>query len=79
MARTQLYQNDPRWENSIMGNGRTETIGKFGCLVTSLAMIGNHFGGNETVATFNNKMKQRNGYQGPWVRPFQIISRLSPM
>ena len=74
MADKQLFQNDPRWENKIMGNGRTETLGKFGCLVTSLAMIGNHFGGNETVATFNDKMKQNNGFQGPWVRAFRINS-----
>lgn len=72
MADKQLYQNDPRWENKIMGNGRTETIGKLGCLVTSLTMIGNHFGGNETVASFNDKMKQNEGFQGPWVRAFRI-------
>ncbi len=74
MAFTQLYQNDPRWENKIMGNGRTETIGKFGCLVTSLTMIGNYFGGNETVASFNDKMKQNNGFQGPWVRAFRATA-----
>ncbi|MEZ4589993.1 MAG: SH3 domain-containing protein [Chloroflexota bacterium] len=72
MAFTQLYQNDPRWENKIMGNGRTETIGNLGCLVTSLTMMGNYFGGNETVASFNDKMKQNNGFQGPWVRAFRI-------
>lgn len=72
MAFTQLYQNDPRWENKIMGNGRTETIGNLGCLVTSLTMIGNYFGGSETVASFNDKMKQNNGFQGPWVRAFRL-------
>jgi hypothetical protein len=74
MAKVPLFQNDPRWENSIMGFGKTETIGKLGCLVTSLAMVGNHFGGNETVASFNEKMKQNNGFQGPWVKAFQITS-----
>ena len=72
MASTQLYQNDPRWINKIMGNGRTETIGNLGCLVTSLTMIGNYFGGNETVASFNDKMKQNDGFQGAWVRAFRI-------
>lgn len=72
MAFTPLYQNDPRWENKIMGNGRTETIGNLGCLVTSLTMIGNYFGGNETVASFNDKMKQNSGFQGPWVRAFRL-------
>lgn len=74
MAHAQLYQNDPRWENKIMGFGRTETIGKLGCLVTSLAMVGNYFGGNETAASFNDKMKQNNAFQGPWVKAFQISS-----
>lgn len=74
MAFTQLYQNDSRWENTIMGFGKTETIGKLGCLLTSMAMVGNHFGGNETVASFNNKMKQNEGFQGPWVRAFRISS-----
>lgn len=72
MAGIPLYQNDPRWENSLMGFGKTETIGKLGCLVTSLTMIGNYYGGNETVSSFNEKMKQNNGFQGPWVKAFQI-------
>jgi hypothetical protein len=72
MARGQLYQNDPRWENSIMGFGKTETIGKLGCLLTSLTMVGNHFGGNETVTSFNEKMKQNSGFQGAWVKAFKI-------
>lgn len=74
MADKQLYQNDPRWENSIMGFGKTETIGKLGCLLTSMTMVGNHFGGNETVASFNGKMKQHDGFQGAWVRAFRISS-----
>jgi len=74
MAFTQLYQNDPRWENSIMGFGKTETIGKLGCLLTSMTMVGNHFGGNETVASFNEKMKKNDGFQGAWVRAFRISS-----
>lgn len=74
MADVQLYQNDPRWENTIMGFGKTETIGKLGCLLTSLTMVGNHFGGNETAASFNEKMKQNDGFQGPWVRAFRISS-----
>ncbi len=75
MSSVQLYQNDPRWENTIMGFGKTETIGKLGCLLTSLTMVGNHFsGGSETVASFNEKMKQNDGFQGPWVRAFRISS-----
>jgi SH3-like domain-containing protein len=74
MASAQLYQNDPRWENTIMGFGKTETIGKLGCLLTSMTMVGNYFGGSETAVSFNDKMKQNNGFQGPWVRAFRISS-----
>ena len=66
MAEMQLYQNDPRWKDKVLGNGTSETIGVFGCLLTSVAMVANHFGGNETVASFNNKMKQAGGFQNQW-------------
>jgi hypothetical protein len=72
MAFQQLYQNDTRWQNSVLGNGQTETIGRFGCLLTSMAMVGNYFGGSETVASLNQKLKDLNGFQGPWVRAFRI-------
>jgi hypothetical protein len=77
MSFQQVYQNDPRWENTVMGHGQTETIGRFGCLLTSMAMVGNYFGGNETPASLNQKLKDNNGFQGPWVRAFRISSVFS--
>ncbi len=74
MANIPLYQNDPRWKDTVMGFGTTETIGNLGCLLTSMTMVGNYFGGNETPVTFNSKMKQVEGFQGPWVRAFKISS-----
>lgn len=74
MANIPLYQNDPRWKDTVMGFGSTETIGNLGCLLTSLTMVGNYYGGNETPVTFNSKMKQVEGFQGPWVRAFKISS-----
>ena len=74
MANNPLYQNDPRWKDAVMGLGTTETIGNLGCLLTSMTMVGNYFGGNETPITFNSKMKQVEGFQGPWVRAFKISS-----
>ena len=72
MPEKQLYQNDPRWKDTILGHGAAETIGMYGCLLTSLAMVANHFGGDETVASFNEKMKQNNGFQDQWIRPAMI-------
>ena len=74
MANIPLYQNDPRWKDTVMGFGTTETIGNLGCLLTSMTMVGNYYGGNETPATLNNKLKQLEGFQGPWVRAFKISS-----
>jgi SH3-like domain-containing protein len=41
----------------------------FGYLLTSMTMVGNYFGGNETPASFNEKMRQKGGFQNQWVRP----------
>jgi len=68
----QLYQNDSRWKDEILGFGQTQTIGQFGCLLTALAMVGNHYGGNETPSSFNQKMKQAGGFSGPWIRSAMI-------
>ena len=73
----ELYQNDPRWKDTVLGHGAAETIGMYGCLLTSLAMVANHFGGNETVATFNDKMKQNNGFMNQWIKP-ALISAVYP-
>lgn len=72
MGQVQVYQNDSRWQNQVLGFGQTETIGKFGCLLTSMAMAINYFGGNETPASLNEKLKQAGGFQGPWVKAFKI-------
>ncbi|MDY7080659.1 MAG: hypothetical protein SXV54_27575 [Chloroflexota bacterium] len=74
MSEKQLYQNDPRWENKVLGNGTSETIRVYGCLLTSMTMVANHFGGDETVDSFNEKMKQKGGFQNQWVRPATISS-----
>ncbi|MBL8045744.1 MAG: hypothetical protein JNL09_04340 [Anaerolineales bacterium] len=69
-----LYQNDPRWQNDLLGfaTDGNSTIGKFGCLLTSLAMTANALGADETPATLNEKMKAVQAFQGPWVRAHQI-------
>ena len=60
-----------------MGDGAEETIGEYGCLLTSLAMVANHFGGDETVASFNNKMRQNGGFRAQRIIP-PLISSVYP-
>lgn len=67
-----LYQNDPLWKDKPLGFSTDSTIGMFGCLLTSLAMVANAYGANETPDTLNEKMKAVNAFQGPWIRAAQI-------
>ena len=74
MFKTQnLYQNDDKWKNTKLGNSN-ETIGGWGCLLTSVTMMLNGIGYSETPETVNEKMKNAGGFQGaffiPSVLPF---------
>jgi hypothetical protein len=64
-----LYQNDPRWKNVKLGNQNQETIGTWGCLLTSMTMVANGFGHDETPETLNKKLKSSGGFQGGLVIP----------
>lgn len=64
-----LYQNDPKWKNVKLGNQNQETIGTWGCLLTSLTMVANGFGNDETPETLNEKLKAAGGFQGALVIP----------
>ena len=64
MFKTQnLYQNDEKWKNTKLGNSN-ETIGGWGCLLTSATMMLNGLGYNETPESVNEKMKKAGGFQG---------------
>jgi len=64
MFKTQnLYQNDEKWKSIKLGNSN-ETIGSWGCLLTSVTMMLNGIGYNETPDTVNEKMKKAGGFQG---------------
>ena len=69
MFKTQnLYQNDDKWKNVTLGNS-SETIGGWGCLLTSATMMLNGIGYNETPETVNDKMKKAGGFQGAFFIP----------
>jgi hypothetical protein len=69
MFKTQnLYQNDEKWKNVKLGNS-SETIGGWGCLLTSATMMLNGIGYNETPETVNEKMKKAGGFQGAFFIP----------
>jgi len=69
MFKTQnLYQNDEKWKNTKLGNS-SETIGGWGCLLTSTTMMLNGIGYSETPETVNEKMKSSGGFQGAFFIP----------
>ena len=63
-----LYQNDEMWKKTPLGNSG-ETIGGWGCLLTSVTMMLNGIGYNETPLTVNEKMKKAGGFQGAFFIP----------
>ena len=67
------YQNDPRWKDNPLGFS-DQKIGSWGCLMTSITMMLNGMGYNETPETVNDKMKAAGGFQEaffiPSVLPF---------
>ena len=69
---SELYQNDSACVNKKVGSQNSLTIGQVGCLVTGLAMTVNHFGGRETVASFNDKMVANKGFNGAWIKSASV-------
>jgi len=63
-----LYQNDDAWAKSPLGNS-SETIGGWGCLLTSVTMMLNGIGYDETPLTVNEKFKKAGGFNGAFFMP----------
>jgi SH3-like domain-containing protein len=72
-----LYQNDEKWKTVPLGNQNQETIGSWGCLLTSITMMLNGAGYNETPDSVNQKLKQNGGFDGALLIP-SIVPYLFP-
>jgi hypothetical protein len=68
-----LWQNDDRWASEPLGFG-PPTIKQWGCLMTSLCMVVNGYGHNETPSSFNKKVKKAGGFQGALIMPYIVPS-----
>jgi hypothetical protein len=73
---TLLWQNDPQWADDPLGFG-PPTIKEWGCLMTSLTMVVNGFGCQETPRTFNQKMKAAGGFAGALIKA-GLVSAVCP-
>jgi len=71
-----LSQQDPRWKGKNLGQEQI-TIGKFGCLLTCMAMVANRYGADETPASLNDKMLAAGGFMGALLIP-SVMPRAVP-
>jgi hypothetical protein len=71
-----LYQNDERWKKCRLGNSN-ETIGAWGGLLTSVTMMLNGMGHNETPETVNEKLIKVDGFYGALLNP-GALARIWP-
>jgi hypothetical protein len=67
-----LFQNDPRWKDTKIGMQEQLTIEQVGCLLTCLTMTVNYYGGSETPASLNEKMKAVQGFSGAWIKSAMV-------
>lgn len=72
-----LSQNDPRWQKTRLGDARSDTtIGKWGCLLTTYAMIANAYGKNVTPIDLNNRMLRHRLFLNHKETPWGVLSSL---
>ena len=70
-ATSLLWQNDETWANAMLGFG-PQAIKDWGCLTTSLTMVVNGYGYNETPATVSQKMAGINAFFGAAINAYRI-------
>jgi hypothetical protein len=68
----QYSQQDPKWKGVLLGFDKQSTIGNFGCLLTSIAMVASGYGFSDTPADLNEKLKNAGGFQGAFLMPYQV-------
>jgi hypothetical protein len=63
-----LSQTDPQWKNDRLGFGDpSDTLGEYGCALTSIAMLVSGHGYSETPRSLNEKMKNAGGFSGSYI------------
>jgi len=73
-----LSQQDPQWKNDLLGFGDPgDTLGMYGCALTSVAMLLSGHGYSETPKTLNEKLKAANGFVSSGIR-WDVVSKVHP-
>lgn len=72
-------QRDPRWSNIPLANmGGAPSIGRWGCLMTTLTMLAGHFGKNTTPDQFNRDMVARGGFINGYFTRWDALNKVYP-
>lgn len=73
-----LSQQDPQWKNDLLGFGDPgDTIGMYGCALTSVAMLVSGHGYAETPKTLNEKLKANQGFVSSGIR-WDVVNKVHP-
>ena len=71
-------QQDPQWKADLLGFGDPgDTIGMYGCALTSVAMLVSGHGYTENPQTLNQKLKSKNGFVSSGIR-WDVVSQVHP-
>ncbi|MFT3890276.1 MAG: N-acetylmuramidase domain-containing protein [Anaerolineales bacterium] len=71
-------QQDPQWKTDLLGFGDAgDTIGTYGCALTSVAMLVSGHGYTETPKTLNQKLKNKNGFVSSGIR-WDVVAQVHP-
>jgi hypothetical protein len=71
-------QQDPQWKADLLGFGDPgDTIGTYGCALTSVAMLVSGHGYTETPKTLNQKLKNKNGFVSSGIR-WDVVRQVHP-
>jgi hypothetical protein len=72
-----LSQKDARWANEQLGTSPV-TIGAYGCLVTAVSMVANHFGKDTNPSKLNKDLIAVNGYENGNLLKWGAIETIYP-
>ena len=71
-------QQDPQWKADLLGFGDPgDTIGMYGCALTSVAMLVSGHGYAETPKSLNQKLKSKDGFVSSGIR-WNVVSQVHP-
>lgn len=77
-----LGQRDPKWANMKLGNfyaSEQSTIGRYGCLLTCVTMLGNYYSGIDwTPPQVNYLLAHRGGFYGENLLVYSVVSEIFP-